>query len=189
MRALVAILLGAGLLAGCAGGGSRAPACAPSTASATAEDAATGYRLGSSDQVQLTVFRQPEMSGQFALDGEGYLALPLVGEIKAGGLTSRELEDQIEERLRAEGYLVNPQVGVQVLTYRSFYILGEVNQPGSYEYRDGMTVINAIALAGGYSYRAAQDDVTIERGDCSMETRADTAVLPGDILQVPERFF
>jgi polysaccharide export outer membrane protein len=189
MRALVAVLLGASLLTGCAGGGSRAPACDPSAASATSEDVATGYRLGSQDRVQITVFRQPEMSGEFALDGEGYLALPLAGEIKAGGLTSRELENQIEERLQAEGYLVNPQVGVQVLTFRSFYILGEVNAPGSYEYRDGMTVINAIALAGGYSYRAAQDDVTIERGDCSMDTRADTAVLPGDILQVPERFF
>ena len=137
----------------------------------------------------MTVYRQPELSGQFALDGEGYMAVPLVGEILADGLTTRQLEDEIELRLKSGGYLVDPQVGVALLTYRPFYVLGEIANPGSYEFRDGMTVINAVALAGGYTYRADGDGVLIERGACQMATMADTAVQPGDIIKVPERFF
>ena len=185
MRTAAAVVLAASLLAGCAGapGG---PACVAGTASA---DAATGYRLGAQDRIQMTVYRQPELSGEFALDGEGYMAVPLVGEILADGLTTRALEDEIEIRLKTGGYLIDPQVGVSLLTYRPFYVLGEIAKPGSYEYRDGMTVINAVALAGGYSYRADSDGITIERGACQMATMADTAVRPGDIIKVPERYF
>ena len=188
MRAPAAIILAAGLLAGCAGG-HNAPACVAGDTPAAPADAAIGYRLGPQDQVKLTVYRQEELSGQFALDGNGELAVPLIGDIMASGMTSRELENEIERRLAEGGYLVAPQVGVQLLTYRPFYILGEVANPGSYEYRDGMTVINAVALAGGYSYRADADGVTIERGNCEMDTMADTTVLPGDIIKVSERYF
>ena len=135
---------------------------------ARAADVATGYRLGAQDRVQLTVFRQAELSGEFALDGEGFLACRWSARSTPAASPRGALEDQIEVRLKDGGYLVNPQVGVQLLTYRPFYVLGEVNNPGSYEYRDGMTVTNAIALAGGYSYRADQDGVTIERGGCRM---------------------
>jgi polysaccharide biosynthesis/export protein len=183
MRVTAAIVLAAGLLSGCAGGRDL-PACPAGAPSST-----TAYRLGPEDHIHLTVYRQEELSGEFALDGEGELALPLVGEIKAAGKTTRELEAELEQRLAADGYLVDPQVGIELLTYRPFYILGEVAKPGSYEYRDGMTVINAVALAGGYSYRANTDGVTIERGNCAMPTMADTTVLPGDIIRVSERYF
>jgi len=185
MRAVAALVLAASLLAGCASA-AGGPACVAGAASA---DAPTGYRLGAQDRVQMTVYRQPELSGEFALDGEGYMAVPLVGEILADGLTTRQLEDEIELRLKDRGYLIDPQVGVSLLTYRPFYVLGEIANPGSYEFRDGMTVINAVALAGGYSYRADSDGVTIERGACRMETMADTTVQPGDIIKVPERYF
>jgi len=185
MRTAAAVLLVASLMAGCAGG-PGGPAC---VAGAASPEAATGYRLGAQDRVQMTVYRQPELSGEFALDGEGYMAVPLVGEILAAGLTTRQLEDEIELRLKDRGYLIDPQVGVSLLTYRPFYVLGEIAKPGSYEFRDGMTVINAVALAGGYSYRADADDIIIERGDCQMATMPDTAVQPGDIIKVPERYF
>ena len=181
----MAVVLMAGLLAGCASG-SGGPACVIGAANA---DAAPGYRLGAQDRIQMTVYRQPELSGPFALDGEGYVAVPLVGEILAAGLTTRQLENEIELRLKNDGFLVEPQVGVALLTYRPFYVLGEIAKPGSYEYRDGMTVINAVALAGGYSYRADVDDVIIERGDCQMTTMPDTVVQPGDVIKVQERFF
>ena len=154
-----------------------------------AEGDLAGYRLGPGDLVRITVFRQAELSGQFRLDGDGNLALPLVGEIDAGRLTTRALEQAIAARLREGDYLRNPQVSVQVVTYRPFYILGEIRRPGEYEYRDGMTVINAAALAGGHTYRARTSAATIERGDCLMATRPDTPVLPGDVIRVPERFF
>ncbi|MEL6962274.1 MAG: SLBB domain-containing protein, partial [Pseudomonadota bacterium] len=90
------------------------------------------------------------------------------------------------------GYLVNPQVSLEVLNYRPFYILGEVNQPGSYPYVNGMTVINAIALAGGYTYRASQGSITVQRGGSNSDkvgVGPTSQILPGDIITVPERFF
>jgi protein involved in polysaccharide export with SLBB domain len=185
MRASVLLALGMGFLAACST--TNKPAC---ESLPPQESGLTGYKLGSADEVQITVFRQDDMSGKFAIDGEGYLALPLVGEIKAGGLTTRQLENEIAIRLKADQYLVDPQVSVQLLTHRSIYVLGEVSKPGSYEYRDGMTVTNAVALAGGYTYRGNQSGITVDRGTCIVSsTRPDTEVLPGDIITIPERYF
>lgn len=184
MTALIVVILGLGLLAACST--ARAPLCA---GGAPDQSGLAGYRLGPHDSIKVTVFRQPDLSGQFALDGEGSLALPLIGNVPAGGLTTRELEDEIERRLQTEGYLVNPQVGVEPLKHRSFYVLGEVRRPGSYEYRNGISVINAVALAGGYTYRADTCQASIERGGCSFPIGAETAVLPGDIITVHERYF
>jgi protein involved in polysaccharide export with SLBB domain len=141
---LAALLVVIGLLAGCA----AAPT--PCATNAPAEAALAGYRLGPGDLVRVTVFRQPDLSGEFRLDGDGHLALPLAGEVHAGNLTTRGLEQAIAAQLRDGNYLLNPQVGAQVLTYRPFYIVGEVSRPRQYEsrqyeYRDGMTVINLRA--------------------------------------------
>jgi polysaccharide biosynthesis/export protein VpsN len=156
------------------------------------ESGVAGYRLGPGDRVRVTVFRHVDLSGEFQLDGGGAFAMPLVGEIQGGGLDARQLETQIETDLKDGGYLVNPQVAIEVLNYRPFYIIGEVNNPGSYQYVNGMTVINAVALAGGFTYRADQDDIMINRGGsqgAEVEGLLDTEVLPGDIINVTERFF
>jgi protein involved in polysaccharide export with SLBB domain len=184
LAALGAMVLGVGMLTACSTGGT--PVC-----DTIAQDGAdsSSYSLGPGDRLQVVVFRHPDLSGEFALDGEGYLALPLLGEIAAGGLTTRQLEDEIETQLKADDLLVSPQVGVQVVTHRSFYVLGEVGTPGSYEYQNGITVINAVAVAGGYTPRADQSSVTIGRGGCRLTTQADTFVKPGDILTIAERFF
>jgi len=195
-----AVILAAGLVAACSGSSSPAiPAAATGSAAAVvtpqgaAAETVAGYRLGPGERVRLTVFRHPDLSGEFDIDGEGDLAMPLVGDIAAAGLTARQLEDAIETRLKEGGYLVNPQVSLEVLNYRPFYIIGEVNNPGSYQYVNGMTVINAVALAGGFSYRADQDDIIITRGGSEgrkiEDVKADTPVLPGDIVEVTERFF
>ena len=184
VRALGATVLAIGLLTACST--AQTPGCDGVSQGGAGS---SSYSLGSGDQLQVVVFRQPDLSGQFSLDGEGYLALPLVGEIAAGDLTTRQLEDEIESRLKAGGFLVSPQVGVQLVTYRSIYILGEVGTPGSYEYRHGITVITAVALAGGYTARADRSSVTIGRGDCRFATQADTFVNPGDIITIAERFF
>lgn len=196
-----ALAVSAGVIAACT---SSAPPAIPAAATGTGapvvtpadagEAAATvaGYKLGPGDQVRITVFRHEDLSGEFELDGEGYFAMPLVGEIQGGGMTARELENEIETRLQGGGYLVNPQVSIEVLNYRPFYIIGEVRNPGSYQYVNGMTVINAVALAGGFSYRADQDDIVISRGGSNgprLQAQPDTLVLPGDIIEVTERFF
>lgn len=194
---LLGLAVSAVLLSGCSSPSRQTPVEA---AAATGGAAAGGaplqdinsYRLGPGDALRVTVFRHEDLSGEFTLDGDGYFALPLVGEVLGGGRTARELENEIEEALRSGGYLVEPQVSIQVLNYRPFYIIGEVNNPGSFEYVNGMTVINAVALAGGFTYRADQDDIVISRGGSSgpeIQGAPDTEVLPGDIIEVQERFF
>jgi protein involved in polysaccharide export with SLBB domain len=199
-RLVGALILAIGLLAGCSG---PSPPVVPAAATGQAKPVITaavdgsqagvaGYRLGPGDRVRLTVFRHEDLSGQFEVDGGGFFTMPLVGEIRSAGLTARELESTIENRLKTGGYLVNPQVSVEVLNYRPFYIIGEVNNPGSYQYVNGMTVINAVALAGGFTYRADQGDIKVTRGGANgahVDAKANTEVLPGDIVEVTERFF
>lgn len=150
------------------------------------------YRMGSGDNLRITVFGEEDLSGEFLIGGSGFISLSLIGEVKAGGLTVREFERAIVERLKPD-YLKNPSVSVAVLNYRPFYIIGEVQKPGSYAYVNGMKVVNAIALAGGYTYRARENKVMITstRDPERKKQRADheTAVLPGDVIEVPERFF
>jgi polysaccharide export outer membrane protein len=195
----IATLLGLVLAVGLIGGCSSSPPPRPVEAAAAAGAAGgeqiadiASYKLGPGDALRVTVFRHLDLSGEFSLDGEGYFAMPLVGEILAGGRTARQLENEVEIALKSGGYLVDPQVSIEVLNYRPFYIIGEVNNPGSFEYVNGMTVINAVALAGGFTYRADQDDIVISRGGSSgpeIEAAPDTKVLPGDIVEVQERFF
>jgi polysaccharide biosynthesis/export protein VpsN len=195
--ALFGLILAAGVMAGCSSSPAPSvPVEAAGVAGAGATGAAledlSGYKLGPGDALRVTVFRHEDLSGEFKLDGEGYFALPLVGEILGGGRTARQLENEVEVALKSGGYLVDPQVSIEVLNYRPFYIIGEVNQPGSFEYVNGMTVINAVALAGGFTYRADQDDIIISRGGSTgpkVQARVDTEVLPGDIIEVTERFF
>jgi polysaccharide export outer membrane protein len=184
VKALGTIILCISALTACSTGGM--PFCEDASQDSTYSG---GYSLGPGDRLQIVVYRHPDLSGEFALDGDGYLALPLVGEIAAGGLTTRQLEAAIETQLKADDLLISPHVGVQVATYRSFYVLGEVGAPGSYAYQSGITVINAVALAGGYTPRADRSGTRIGRGGCRLETQTDTAVEPGDILTIGERFF
>jgi polysaccharide export outer membrane protein len=194
---LLGLVLSVALIGGCSSSSRQTPVEAAAAAGGTnAQGAALGdinsYRLGPGDALRVTVFRHEDLSGEFRLDGDGYFALPLVGEIQGGGRTSRQLENEIEGALKSGGYLVEPQVSIQVLNYRPFYIIGEVNNPGSFEYVNGMTVINAVALAGGFTYRADQDDIVISRGGSSgpeVQAAPDTEVLPGDIIEIQERFF
>jgi polysaccharide export outer membrane protein len=197
MITLFGLVLAVGLAAACSS--SSPPPALPEAAGAGTAAAGgaliediSGYKLGPGDALRVTVFRHEDLSGEFSLDGEGYFALPLVGEILGGGRTARQLETEIEVALKSGGYLIDPQVSIEVLNYRPFYIIGEVNQPGSFEYVNGMTVINAVALAGGYTYRADQDDIIISRGGSNgprIQALPDTEVLPGDIIEVTERFF
>lgn len=152
--------------------------------------AGAGYRLGSGDKIKVTVFGQANMSGEFAVAGDGSVSLPFIGSIRAGGLTVRELEREIVNQLRPD-YLKNPRVSVEVLNFRPFDIIGEVQKPGSYPYRDGMTVINAIAMAGGFTYRAKENEFRIKRARNGRVEKAarDTLVKPGDVIEVLERFF
>lgn len=150
------------------------------------------YRLGTGDKIRVIVFGHDDLSGEFEVDGRGSVSLPLIGETPLAGRTLEEAELLITNRLKPD-YLKNPRVSIAVLNYRPFYIIGEVIKPGSYPYVNGMRVTNAIALAGGYTYRAREDKVYIKRGqaeEIAVDISKDQAlVLPGDIIRVPERYF
>lgn len=165
-------------------------AVAGAVLSQEAEESA--YRLDAGDRVKVVVYGHEDLSGEFDVDGEGLVSLPLIQEVAAAGLSMRELEEAITNRLKPD-YLKNPRVSVEVLNYRPFYILGEVKTPGSYPFVNGMTVINAVALAGGYTYRARSNKVVILRGASTEQEKIpagpDTPVLPGDVIEVPERLF
>lgn len=150
------------------------------------------YELAASDKVRLTVFDEPDLSGEFEVDSQGGIDVPLVGNVKIAGFTLNQAKVELEKAFK-DGYLINPKVSLDITTFRPFYILGEVKQPGSYPYASGLTVLNAVALSGGFTYRADKGDITIQREiagkKVEMEVSEKTLVLPGDVITVDERFF
>lgn len=155
-------------------------------------DDALAYRLGTGDKVHVTVFGEKDLTGDFDVNDQGVVALPLIGPVKIAGKTISEAEALITGAY-GKDYLINPRVNVEVLNYRPFFILGEVQKPGSYPFVNGMTVVNAVALAGGYTPRANRSKTFIRRGSKpgagEQEVSEDTVVLPGDVIRIPERFF
>ena len=145
------------------------------------------YRLGAGDKVEINVFGDESLSGEQGIDGQGTLSMPLIGTVSAKGLTASELETELQDQYRE--YMRDPNVTVRVTDYRPFYIVGEVRRPGSYAFVDGMTVVNAVALAGGYTYRASKDGYVIQRNNEALLARDLTPVLPGDVLTIRERYF
>ena len=152
----------------------------------------TAYTLGTGDKLRINVFGQPELSGQFVVDGTGAISLPLIGQVVATGSSSQELETTIAEKL-ADGFLLEPRVSVEVTNYRPFYILGEVGRPGEYPFNSGLTVLNAVAAAGGFTYRANKKIVYIKSVGADQEVKyelnTNTVVKPGDTLRISERIF
>jgi Periplasmic protein involved in polysaccharide export len=150
------------------------------------------YRLGTGDKLKVTVYGEDDLSGEFLVDGTGQVQLPLVGQVRAGALTIHEFVAEVAKALQ-EGYLKDPKISVEVLNYRPFYIIGEVNKPGEYPFENGLNVLGAIALAGGYTYRANDSQIYVRRAGSDREEgmRADssTRVYPGDIIRVAERLF
>ncbi len=149
------------------------------------------YRLGSGDKLRIIVFDEEDVSGEFEVDGGGQVSMPLVGSVNAGGRTAKQLETDIVLALQ-NGYIRNPRVSVEVLNYRPFYIIGEVNAPGSYPYRNGLTVLTAVAMGGGFTFRADEDDIMVTRSGSNGEpvrVTIDDIVLPGDVVRVEERLF
>lgn len=150
------------------------------------------YVLGSGDKLRITVFEEDDLSGEFSVAGNGRISFPLIGDISAAGRTVQQVRDTIAARLR-DGYVKDPRVNAEVLTFRPFFILGEVAKPGEYPYMDSMTVMNAIATAGGFTYRANHSVVFIKGVHALTEQkvrlRGDLLLSPGDIVRIGARLF
>ncbi len=154
---------------------------------------ATEIRLAPGDKIAIAVQELEEMSGEYIIDETGSVSLPLIDQLPASGLSYVQMQNAIASRLIAADIVKDPNVTVQPLELRPIYILGEVRQPGEYTFRQGMTVFAAVASAGGYTYRAKTDEVAITRivGDRTTTGLAtkDTVVMPGDRIEVFERWF
>ena len=150
------------------------------------------YKLGAGDVIIITVHNHADLSGTFQLDGTGTVSMSLIGTVDAAGLTAPQLETRIVNLLKPD-YLVNPRVTVRVQNYRPYYLMGEVNSTGAFPYVAGMSYLTAIAIAGGFSYRAKQDHVFVIRADDTskqeIKLSIDEKVQPGDIIRVDERMF
>ena len=145
------------------------------------------YTLGSGDKLRITVFGEEELSGEFEVDSAGWISMPLIGEVRAAGLTLRQVGKAVRERL-LDGYLKNPQVSGEVLNYRPYFIDGEVEASGEYPFRQGITVREAVAVAGGFKYWANKKGAFItRRNDPAMPKKKvsmDALVYPGDYIWI-----
>lgn len=171
-------------------------ACASGPAVGSADDMTptgmTGYRLGAGDEIKVTVFGEPDLSGNFVVDGDGEVAMSLIGQVPVAKLTLTEASQAMEVRFK-DGYLRDPKVTAELVKGRPYYILGEVNKPGEFPFVSGLTVMNAIASAGDFTYRADRNRILIKSVDSPNEREVEltptTTVRPGDTIRIRERFF
>jgi polysaccharide export outer membrane protein len=150
------------------------------------------YALGPNDQVRVQVYNEATITGDYVVDSAGFLAIPVAGRVKAAGLTAEQLESRITSKLNA-GILKDARVTVQVSNYAPFYIRGEVKKPGEFPYKPGLTLGDAVALAGGYTYRADESRAFVRPAGTGAEIArpldVDPPISPGDNIRIPERFF
>jgi polysaccharide export outer membrane protein len=145
------------------------------------------YTLAAGDRLRVLVFEQPSLSNSYAVDASGHIAMPLIGSVPANKRTTTQLARDIEARLR-NGYIRDPRVAVEVETYRPFFVLGEVANSGQYPYVNGLTVQTAVAIAGGYTAGARQDQAELTHSEQGRTVTLDVPVTepvrPGDTIFV-----
>ena len=157
-----------------------------------ADPATLSYVLGPRDKLRIIVYGEPDLTGEFTIAGDGELSFPLIGQVHAGGRSVDDLRNELVSRL-SQGYLKDPRVSAEVLTFRPYYILGEVAKPGEYPYSSAITVINAVATAGGFTYRANKKIVFIKKPTDAKEEKVkltgELTIEPGETIRVVERLF
>ncbi len=153
----------------------------------------TQYPLDTGDEVKVSAFGLGDFSGNYTIDAGGMIAMPMIGDVAAGGKTIEQLKQAIAQQLASKQIVRVPYVDVQVSRYRPFFVIGEVQKPGEYAFRPGMTVLNAVSMAGGYTFRAKTSKVAVvrRRGGEVINAAANDAALiqPGDTIRVFEGWF
>ena len=159
---LAGVLLGAGVIAPVFASAQAPAATSPDAGRATAPDT---YRIGPEDQLQITVWKNAELTRQVLVRPDGKISLPLVNDVQAAGLTPHELREELTRKL-AE-YIPNPEVSIIVSAINSFKVtvIGEVSRPGRFDLRGWVTVLDALALAGGFTPYASRSRIVILQSD------------------------
>ncbi|TCM21372.1 polysaccharide export outer membrane protein [Novosphingobium sp. PhB165] len=183
---LLASFLSASMLGGCSSPTSSMPTLASTPAGP--------YRVGAGDKIKVVVQDLDAANGEYTVEDTGLISLPYVKQVAVAGMTYREIEQGIAAALLKQGIMTgDPVVNVAPVELRPFYVTGEVNQPGQFPYRQGLTVLSALSAAGGYTYRAQKDNVAITRmvdgKEVTSKAGETTPVLPGDTIRVYERWF
>ena len=149
------------------------------------------YRLGAGDELRIITVSDEALTGNFRINGSGDIELPMLGRFHAGGRSASGLGRALAVALRQAGLERDPSVAVEVVRYRPVFVLGEVNKPGGFPYQPGMTVLSAVALAGGFTYRAIERYAAVVRpgpsGPTEAKARPASALEPGDVVTVFER--
>ncbi len=160
-------------------------------------------RLGIDDVFEIRVFNEADLSGMYRVSAEGTINFPMAGRLHVAGLRLEEVQEMLVQKLKA-GYLKDPQVAVMIRSWnsRKVSVLGQVQKPGSVDYFPRMTIVDAIALAGGFTPIAAKNTVNLRRevsgkvetkifpvADISEGRAPNIPVLPGDVVVVEERLF
>jgi len=152
---------------------------------------ATHLRAG--DRIKINVYGEDALTGDYDISPSGYVTMPLIGAIRAAGRTQAELGRDIANKYRSGGLLQDPKVTVAVVQFRPFYVLGEAASPGEYPFRSGLTVHAAVAMAGGFTYRASKSFVLIRHAEDEVwkeyPLTEPVVIAPGDLIRVPERYF
>ena len=149
------------------------------------------YLLGAGDKIKIHVYGQEDLSLVAAIDDDGTIVYPFIGEIHVRGMTVSQLEQKITGFLKGD-YLVNPNVHVSIDEYRPFYIQGEIKNPGGYPYQPGLTVRRAVSLGGGFTERAAKSKIYVthpDSGGKKIKVKQHDKLKPGDVVTVEESFF
>ena len=151
------------------------------------------YALGTGDEIRLTVFGQMQLSTTYFVSPQGTISVPLIGDVLAAGESSDQLGQEVADDLRRRRMVVNPSVSVDIIKYRPIYVLGEVEKPGAYPYQPGLTMLSAVALAGGFTYRGVTSGGRVIRTSHGVAERGrvqpSSFLEPGDVLTIAERFF
>ena len=188
----LALCLPAALSACASSSASSGPVISSGDRYAASQDQAEDYALGAGDKLRVTVFNEPTLSGEFAVSPDGSMSVPLVGALPVAGKKVEQVAALIQARL-GDGYLRDPKVSAEVTTYRPFFILGEVKSPGQYPYASGMTLLNAVATAQGFTPRANRSVARIRQAGAATESTyqvtPELRVRPGDTIRIGERFF
>lgn len=157
------------------------------------DNSGASYRLGSGDKIKITIYGEPNLSGTYLVNEEGYISFPLIEEVKVKDMTVVEVRHSLNAKL-SDGFLIDPNIAIEVAEFRPIYVMGEVRNPGSFDFRTDMSIRNAVAIAGGFTYRAKQSKIKVTRqlqGDEKIHIflGKDDNVQPGDVILVEERFF